>query len=60
MLDSLDRSVRAGIDMDILAKMTNTDPKLLDKYKDGDTERRSSSLKGNLLYNSQESLHRYG
>lgn len=59
VLDSLDPSVRAGIDMDILANMTNTDPKLLDKYRTVDTERRSSSLKGSLLYTSHESLHRH-
>lgn len=45
--------------MDMLGKMTDTDPKLLEKYRDGDTERRSSSLKGNLLYTSHESLHRH-
>lgn len=44
--------------MDMLANMTNTDPKLLEKYREDNTERRSSSLKGNLLHTSHESLHR--
>jgi 2,4-dienoyl-CoA reductase-like NADH-dependent reductase (Old Yellow Enzyme family) len=64
VLDTLDPTIRAGMDLVMLARMTNTDPKLLEKYKvtEPQTEeaeqRRSSSLKSSLLYASHESLHR--
>ena len=53
-LDSLDPAIRAGIDMDLLAKITNTDPSLLDKYRvaDGSLVRSPSII-------SQDSLHRH-
>ena len=33
VLDELDPSIRANIDLDYLALLTNTDPALLEKYK---------------------------
>ena len=33
VLDQLDPSIRANIDLDYLAQLTNTDPALLEKYK---------------------------
>ena len=33
VLDELDPSIRANIDLDYLAQLTNTDPALIEKYK---------------------------
>ena len=55
-LDNLDPLIRAGIDMDMLATLTNTDPKLLDKYRYAD----AASLQDNKhMHASQESLHKH-
>lgn len=56
-LDTMDPNILAGIDMDMIATLTNTDPRLLDKYRE--TARRSSSIKDNPLHTSHESLHRH-
>ena len=63
VLDMLDPAIRANIDFDMIARMTNTDPKLLEKYKvpepkTEEEQRRSSSLKSSLLHASHESLNR--
>ena len=54
-LERLEPSIRAGIDMDILAKLTNTDPALLDKYRVEDSD---IPVVCSPSVISQESLHR--